>query len=315
MKLINISLGVLIAGAVSTFAYAEHTAPVYDVDSMSNEMVQQGNSLKTANPAPLASSSVEQRIARLEQQLENSRQTDSVNRIATVQSEVQSLRSQVEQLTHQLQAVSGREQTLRAELADKQSSKKLEEQAMNSSSGSGNEEIANKAKSSHLKAAADNKLDVPVAGTKNSVKKLPLADKKSVTVEQPNGAEEQAVYQAAYNFIKAKKYDDAIAALQKMLIKYPSGQFAANAHYWLGELYSLTGENEQASSEFNALIKHYPTNPRVSDAELKLGLIYATQLKWAEAKASFKKVVTKYPGTTSAHLAAEQLKQLKQASR
>jgi TolA-binding protein len=46
---------------------------------------------------------------------------------------------------------------------------------------------------------------------------------------------------------------------------------------------------------------------------LKLGLIYAAQLKWSDAKGAFKKVINHYPGTSSAHLASEQLKQIKQS--
>jgi tol-pal system protein YbgF len=98
-----------------------------------------------------------------------------------------------------------------------------------------------------------------------------------------------------------------------MLQKYPSGQFAANAHYWLGELYGLMGKNDQSISEFGNVVKNYPDSPKIADAQLKLGLIYAAQLKWPDARTSFKKVINHYPGTASAHLASEQLKQIKQA--
>jgi TolA-binding protein len=40
-------------------------------------------------------------------------------------------------------------------------------------------------------------------------------------------------------------------------------------------------------------------------------MIYAAQFKWPEAKTTFKKVITHYPGTTSARLAAQQLKEIK----
>ena len=109
------------------------------------------------------------------------------------------------------------------------------------------------------------------------------------------------------------RYNDAIAALQKMLQKYPTGQFAANAHYWLGELYGLLGKSAQSAVEFDAVVKNYPDSPKVSDAQLKLGLIYTAQFKWPEAKTTFKKVINHYPGTASARLAAEQLKQIKEA--
>ena len=43
--------------------------------------------------------------------------------------------------------------------------------------------------------------------------------------------------------------------LQKMLHKYPAGQFAANAHYWLGELYGLLNKNNQSADEFATVVK------------------------------------------------------------
>jgi TolA-binding protein len=46
---------------------------------------------------------------------------------------------------------------------------------------------------------------------------------------------------------------------------------------------------------------------------LKLGLILAGQFKWTDAKSTFKKVINHYPGTASARLAAEQLRQIKEA--
>jgi tol-pal system protein YbgF len=98
-----------------------------------------------------------------------------------------------------------------------------------------------------------------------------------------------------------------------MLKKYPSGQFASNAHYWLGELYGLMGKNDNALSEFDTVLNTYPDSPRISDAQLKVGLIYASQSNWSGAKSAFKKVINRYPGTASARLAAEHLKQIKQA--
>jgi tol-pal system protein YbgF len=137
-----------------------------------------------------------------------------------------------------------------------------------------------------------------------------VADK---TDNQPNVAEEQEIYQEAYNFIKAKKYNDAVTALQGMLKKYPTGQFAANAHDWLGELYGLMNKHDLALKEFGTVIDKFPDSPRVSDAQLKVGLLYAAQSQWRDAKSAFKTVINHYPGTATARLASEQLKQIKQA--
>lgn len=315
----------LILAFVSVFAYAEHTAPVYDVDSMSsdsasvNVAVQDDNSKTALNQALTASSeppaTVEQRMERMERQFTNLQQSDLSNRLNSMQGEIQALRGQVEEFTHQLQELRNQQRNQHAE-ADKAASRDLaDQQAISPVPRVGDEEGVSSPKTlpvSKTKAKTEASLEKQTANlaeTRVSVTKKTLPP----SFEQPNLVEEQSVYQTAYNLIKIKKYNEAIGILQKMLAKYPSGQSAANAHYWLGELYSLTSENERAASEFLVVVKQYPNSPRVADAELKLGLINATLLKWPAAKASFKKVITKYPGTTSARLAMEQLKLLKQS--
>jgi len=321
MKLTKLGM-IALALMGSAFAYAEHTAPVYDVDSMSTDnqvattVPQQDNDSKPivnlggGAPSTEAPASLDQRIARLEQQLENGKQSSEANnRINSMQGEIQALRGQVEELTHQLQELRNQQKNMRTEV-DKPVSKDLAEQTMSPVPRESDEDSTNSTnpqKPLHTKAAVKTKPVVAEVAAKKVV------EKTSPVPPQPNIAEEQAAYQTAYNLIKMKKYSEAIGSLQKMLAKYPNGQFAANAHYWLGDLYSLTGENEHAATEFSSVIEYYPNNPRVADAELKLGLINATLLKWPAAKASFKKVVSKYPGTTSARLAMEQLKLLKQA--
>jgi tol-pal system protein YbgF len=323
-KLVQTCLSVLALSLVSTFAYAEHTAPVYDVDSMSNDSqataagTPSDDNIKSALNQALTSSSeppatVDQRVERIEQQLSNMQQSDLSNRLNSMQGEVQSLRGQVEELTHQLQDL--RQQREQHAAADPVQNKDLaDQQAVSPVPRVGDDEAGSTPKAAHAKNLAKSGAQGLAKQTAVKQASAEHASKKTIApVEQPNLAEEQAVYQTAYNLIKVKKYNEAIASLQKMLGKYPSGQFAANAHYWLGELYSLTGENERAAGEFGIVVKQYPSNPRVADAELKLGLINATLLKWPAATASFKKVLSKYPGSTSARLAMEQLKLLKQS--
>lgn len=231
----------------------------------------------SANNQPTPSMSMEQRMKRVEQQINNiQNNNDASARLDSLQNQVQTLQGQVEQLTHQLQ--------------------QLQSQPPSSS-------IPVITKSTRKPAAAKkpaNEAATDITTTKSSP-------------DQPNVAEEQQIYQTAYNLIKAKKYNDAVNALQAMLKKYPSGQFASNAHYWLGELYGLMGKNDQALTEFEIVVNSYPDSPRVSDAQLKIGLIYASQSKWSNAKIAFKKVINHYPGSAPSRLAQEQLKQIKQA--
>lgn len=295
-------------------AFAE--APVYDADSLPQQFdpssdqsadpdqqdlppppppAQQGAYVPRQEPIASsdssASMSVEQRMRRVEQQMNNMQSTDLVSRMDALQDQIQALRGQVEQLTHQLQQV--------------QSQPKV----------AANDATAAKA------LPVDAKPPLRKVAAKQVAKATPSASDANTNASsaaagsggQPNVAEEQQIYQTAYNLIKAKKYDDAVSTLQGMLKKYPSGQFASNAHYWLGELYGLMNKNDQALTEFTTVLKNYPDSPRLSDAQLKVGLIYASQSKWSDAKGAFKKVINLYPGTASARLAAEHLKQIKQA--
>jgi tol-pal system protein YbgF len=268
---------------------------------------------------------IDQRISRMEQQMMNLQHSDSASKLSALQTEVQSLRGQVEELTHQLQQLQSQQRSMFSDL-DKRLNKQTTTPAPAVET---NDTTTPAAKSSLKKTSASKKPKViltpapmPLAdeppADDQPVSPKPVATDKSDTATvaktdtSPNAEQEELqMYQNAYDLIKDSKFDQAITVLQNMLKKYPSGQSAANAHYWLGELYGLQKKRDQAAAEFANVVKNYPDSPKVSDAEVKLGMIYASQFKWPEAKTTFKRVITRYPGTTSARLAAQQLKEIK----
>ena len=332
MKNITLKRTLLTAmlSCIAGFAFAEE-APVYDVDNFPPQFDGQfESSTPHANksaPIPVATAdnsgasadqqpampvtdnlSLPQRISRLEQQMNNQQRSDSNAKLEDMQATVQTLRGQVDELTHQIQTLQTQQKKMYSDL-DKRVSQKSQVSATPSPDAA--EEPADT-------VAADTPSAAPADTIKSKKKSHVTAVTASAATaapaaSQPNDAEEQKLYQSAYNLIKAKKYNDAAIAFESMLHKYPSGQFAANAHYWLGELYGLMGKNDQAVTEFTTVVKTYPDSPKLADAQLKLGLIYAAQFKWIDAKGSFKKVMTNYPGTASSRLASEQLKQIKVA--
>jgi tol-pal system protein YbgF len=312
----SISRMVQIAGTamllgIALPVYAE-SAPVYDVDALPQQYDtqdvddvpppppgQEGTFVPMQQqqqaPAPRIAPpmSTNQRLQRVEQQINNMQTNDAAARMDSLQNQVQALHAQVEQLTHQLEQLQAQQKSMYADLDKRVSQPRAVESAPVIAP------VASKAGKTTLKpTAAAVVAPVPVA--------------KPAALPPPDDVEEQS-YKTAYNLIKAKKYNEAITTLQDMLKKYPSGQFASNAHYWLGELYGLTGKNDQALKEFTIMVTSYPESPRAGDAQLKVGLLYATQSKWSDAKMAFKKVVNHYPGTAPAELASKQLKQLKQA--
>jgi tol-pal system protein YbgF len=243
----------------------------------------------------VVASSSGDRVSRLEQQVQNLEANGSSAKVEALQNEVQMLRGQVEDLNHQLQQMQNQQKSMYTDL-DKRMSAPTVTTSVPTPPASA---VANEKPKSIWGKPKTTTAVVTTTATK--------------TIPEPNVAEEQQIYQTAYDFIKAKKYNEAITALQGMLKKYPAGQFAANAHYWLGELYGLLNKNEQSATEFSTVVKNYTDSPKVSDAQLKLGLIFAAQFKWIDAKSAFKKVINRYPGTATARLASEQLRQIKLA--
>jgi tol-pal system protein YbgF len=263
-------------------------------DAGSTFVPVQSNVASAAPATSPQSLSMDQRMQRLEQQVNNMQGSDAAQRIDSLQAQVQALRGQVELLTHQLEQLVKKPTAANTNAADGT--------VTADNSDANNLPVATPT----LAKTADNKPVKPIV--------IKTSKKQTVSSEsngQPNIAEEQQIYQTAYNLIKARRYTEAVTALQGMLKKYPSGQFASNAHYWLGELYGLMGKNDQALDEFRTVVDNYADSPRVSDAQLKVGLLLASQLKWPEAKSALRRVITQYPGSASARLAAEQLKQIK----
>jgi tol-pal system protein YbgF len=328
--------------SVTVPLFAE-SAPVYDADSMpqqfdgdSDQAQQQdvpppppssdgggafvpAQSSATPSSAPASSYPIgmDQRLKRLEQQVNNMQGGEGTARIDSLQDQIQALRGQVEQLTHQLQLMQSQQKTMYTDL-DKRLSQAGDKPSKKISAGvtdtsSANDDAAATSTTPAAKIATAKQTVKATAGVDSTKLAADTSTAKKSAADQPNVAEEQQIYQTAYNLIKAKKYNDAVEALQGMLKKYPSGQFASNAHYWLGELYGLMGKNDLALNEFGTVVETYPESPRVSDAQLKVGLIYSAQSKWSDAKSSFKKVINHYPGTASARVASEQLKQIKMA--
>src|SRR5579883_900004 len=320
-------------------AFAED-APVYDADNYPPQFDGQSDVGESAHASSFSggSETLDQRLSRAEQQISNLQHRDLGAKVDALHTEVQDLRGQVEQLNHQLQLAQTQKATkpdapaaptvteadlnaLRTEVDTlSHQLQQLQNQRLASPAVTGVKPVISK-KASQVASIPD--APAPVAVVKKTKKSIAAEAKPAVATpavavdnknaEQPNVAEEQQIYQTAYDFIKAKKYTEAIAALQKMLKKYPSGQFAANAHYWLGELYELTGNHDRSAEEFATVVSNYPDSPKVSDAQLKLGVVLAAQFKWADAKTELKKVINQYPGTASARLAAEQLKQIREA--
>jgi tol-pal system protein YbgF len=115
-------------------------------------------------------------------------------------------------------------------------------------------------------------------------------------VEQPG---EAGAYNAAYTLVERRQFDQAIPAFQQFLQSYPDGKFAANALYWLGELYLVKQppDLEASRQSFALLLKEYPSNSKAPDALYKLGKVQFLKGNSEKAREYLDLVIREYKDT------------------
>ncbi|WP_253378102.1 cell division protein CpoB [unidentified bacterial endosymbiont] len=115
-------------------------------------------------------------------------------------------------------------------------------------------------------------------------------------------------YNAAIALVQDKsRQDEAIAAFQSFVKKYPDSTYQPNANYWLGQLNYNKGKKDDAAFYFASVVKNYPKSPKAPDAMFKVGVIMQDKGDTAKAKAVYQQVVTKFPGTEGAKQAQKRL--------
>ena len=119
---------------------------------------------------------------------------------------------------------------------------------------------------------------------------------------------EQKAYDHAYGLVKSKKFDQASSGFTQLLVDYPNGKFAPNAHYWLGELFMVDSDLNSAAGEFTKVVTLYPKHWKSADALYKLGEIYFRLGDKMLSKQYLDRVVLEFPDSTAARFASRYLK-------
>lgn len=116
-----------------------------------------------------------------------------------------------------------------------------------------------------------------------------------------------AEYNAAKALMLEKKFDESISQLALFTKKYPQHPLTANSWYWIGEIYLVQRNSEQAESAFLRIINNYSGHDKVPDSLYKLGVIAQQAADIDTAITYFEQVLTDYPSTQSAKLAQARL--------
>lgn len=219
------------------------------------------------------------RLSRLEQQVANITNMNLPQQLANMQQQVQKMSGQLQVQQHDLKMLSDQQRSFYQDV-----DQRIEQVKNLISNGSD---------------AGD--ATTPANNSKKAVKKS-----SNLSLD----AKDASAYKSAFRLVSSKQYRTAIQAFQQYINTYPNGQYVANAHYWMGELFLKTKQSAKALAQFDTVVTDFSSSNKVADARLKAAIVRLGQGQVAKARSEFSAIKKAYPGSTAAQLASIQLQQM-----
>ena len=248
---------------------------------------------------------LEARVERLEKTLGNQSAANLLLQVQRLQQEVQELRGLVELQQYKLNGLTGGQTTAPPAAGEQplpppmEDTTGVDQPAGQVGAGMGGTGTP----------AAGPGFVPPVAKPIDALDLRPAAPSRLPPLPSPEttaGGEREA-YKTAFDLLKERRYGEAQKAFRDLLARYPQGQYADNARYWLAESSYSNRDFPSALMEFETLVSQYPQSPKIAGALLKIGYIQFEQQNWPAARAALEGVVQRYPESTEARLAKSRL--------
>lgn len=282
------------------------------VDPATGQPLAQRADQNAALQARLAA--LEARLGRLEKVFENQVVRELLQSVDGLQAEIRELRGEIEGQYHELEVLQTRQRDLYRD-----SDRRLRDLELGLSTGAA---AASAGVATGLPEAPQPSAPPPAASQATTVQPpaatgaavqpgATVAAAAATQTPAVNEADEKAAYVAAFEYLKTGQYAEAITAYQSFLDKYPSGRYADNAQYWMGEANYVSREFQEALTQFQKVVANYPSSPKVSDARLKIGFALYEMQRWDDARTALEQVVRDYPDTSVARLARQRIVRMK----
>ncbi|MEJ1461875.1 MAG: tol-pal system protein YbgF [Candidatus Sedimenticola sp. (ex Thyasira tokunagai)] len=253
----------------------------------------------------------EQRLQLLERKVKAL--SAQVIRLDTLQRELQQLRGEIEVQNHAMDALKKRQRDLYLDVDQRLSQVSTTAPADTQLNSKVTPSVASPSAVGQAPAPAAAPTPAPVTVVK-PVRTMPAMTPPpkvtSGTSASADPAGEKGEYSSAFNMLMQRRYDDAGRAFSDFLAKYPGGDYADNAQYWLAEASYVTRNFDKALEEFQKVLQLYPASSKVPDAMLKSGFILYEKKQWPEARSVLQDLVKRYPGTSANRLAAKRLERM-----
>ena len=240
------------------------------------------------DPVALRMQDLEARLIRIERVVENQSLVELSNELERLRSETTALRGELETLRFESENSASRQRELYVDVDERlrtleAAPRGFEPPASTSTPPSG----------------------APAVGATGASG----ASGATVAPPRPTGSDQQN-YQAAFDLISARRYEEAGKAFETFLVQFPTSPLADNAQYWLGETHYVRGQFNDALPAFRKVLEKYPQSAKLPDALLKVGYCQIELGDRNAARTSLQEVMRQFPDTTAARLASQRLSAL-----
>ena len=243
---------------------------------------------------------LDERLKRLERLFGSESLFKLFDEVEALGTEVRELRGQMEALSHRIDQMEERQRQLYLD-AD-QRLQRIESAAPAQAAGSSPQPGAQPA--------------APTTPTQTATPgQTPAATAPAARTPDATGVDpfaEQQAYQSAFDLLKSGRYDEAAVAFQQFIAEFPTGSYADNAQYWLGETFYITRRFEQAVQEFERLVSTHPTSQKLTHALLKIGYSHDELGNLEEAERALSELIERHPQSAAAGLARKRLPSIRQ---
>ena len=162
-----------------------------------------------------------------------------------------------------------------------------------------------------LRSTAAAKPSQPVKETSKEASKVGAKEvPKEGAKEAPKSSPEASgSYQEAVEWVKARKFDEAIAKFESLLKGGIGNDLADNCHYWLGEANYAKKQYQQAIQHLE-MVMNYQKSEKTGDAHYMMGQCYERLGDKAKAKAEYETLVKDFPTNAKVQTAKERAAKL-----
>lgn len=104
------------------------------------------------------------------------------------------------------------------------------------------------------------------------------------------------LYNMGLRSFNSKNYRDAIKIFTDVLTRFPSGEYADNSQFWMGECFFSMGDFTSAIKSYQKVLT-INGSPKSDDAQFKIGVTYIKLGQQALARTELETLINRYPAS------------------